>query len=205
MIVLTATAAKKLNVKTPRALIYCFVLYRVFEVYLGSDMYHTNISPKNRIVELYYAGTPSSAKEHILTAMATDDGDLLILICTVAFGMGVNCKGVRRAIHFGPSKSVELYVQECGRAGRDGLPSTCVLLYNGLLSSHCDSDMKQYVRIEQCRREWLMITLVAQGTLRILPLTHMTAVISVQITVMYQSIPKTPIPPPGNPRAFDSR
>ena len=59
--------------------------------------------------------------------------------------------------------------------------------------------MKQYVRIEQCRREWLMITLVAQGTLRILPLTHMTAVISVQITVMYQSIPKPPIPPRAIP------
>ena len=119
-------------------------------------MYHTNISAKNRIVEMYHAGTPASAKEHILTSMATDDADLRILICTVAFDMGGNCKGVRRAIHFGPSKSVELYVQECGRAGRDGLPSTCVLLYNGLLSSHCDSDMKQYVRIEQCRRKWLM-------------------------------------------------
>ena len=39
----------------------------------------------------------------------------MFLICSVAFGMGVNCKKVRRVIHFGPSKSVELYVQECGR------------------------------------------------------------------------------------------
>ena len=86
-------------------------------------------------------------------SMGTDDGDLRILICTVAFGMGVNCKGVRRTIRFGPSKSVELYDQECDRAGHDGLPSTCLLLYTGLLSSHCDSDMKQHVGIKQCHRK----------------------------------------------------
>lgn len=153
---------KELNTKTDRTLIYCqtrkqcSVLFRVFEVYLGNYLYHLNVSPKNRIVEMYHAGTPTSAKNHISKSMSTDDGNVRVLICTVAFGMGVNCKRVRRVIHFGPSKSVELYVQECGRAGRDGLPSTCVLLYNGLLSSYCDSDIKQYVQIEQCRRKWLM-------------------------------------------------
>ena len=127
----------------------------MFEVYLGRHMYHTDVSPRNRIVEMY-AGTPVSVKDHILMSMATEDGHVRILICTVAFSMGVNCRSVRRVIHFGPSKSVELYVQECGRAGRDGLPSTCVLLCNGLLSARCDSDMKQYVQIDQCRRRWLM-------------------------------------------------
>lgn len=115
-------------------------------------MYHTTVSPRNRIVEMYHAGTPVSVEDH----MAIEDGHVRILICTVAFGTGVNCRSVRRVIHFGPSKSVELYVQECGRAGRDGLPSTCVLSYNGLLSAHCDSDMKHYVQSDQCRRRWLM-------------------------------------------------
>lgn len=88
--------------------------------------------------------------------MATLESHMRVLICTIAFGMGVNCKGVRKVIHFGPSKSVEMYVQECGRAGRDGLPSTCILLYNGLLSYLCDNDMKQYLQLDGCRRKWLM-------------------------------------------------
>ncbi|CAB4034642.1 mediator of RNA polymerase II transcription subunit 34-like [Paramuricea clavata] len=88
--------------------------------------------------EMYHAGSPSSVKEHVLDNMGKDDGHIRILISTVAFGMGVNCK------------------LECGRAGRDGLPSTCVLLFNGLLSVHCEKDMTQYFQLEECRRKWLM-------------------------------------------------
>ena len=105
---------------------------------------------------MYHAGTPSRVKDHIVENMANEDGHLRLLISTIAFGMGVNCKRVRRIIHFGPSKSVEMYVQECGRAGRDGLPSTCILLYNGLLSTHSEKDMKEYLSSSECRRKWLM-------------------------------------------------
>jgi hypothetical protein len=119
-------------------------------------MFYGKSSPDNRIVEMYHAGSPSSVKEHVLDNMGKDDGHIPILISTVAFGIGVNCKLVRRIVHFGPSKSVELYIQECGCAGRDGLPSICVLLFNGLLSVHCGKYMKQYFQLEECRRKWLM-------------------------------------------------
>ena len=70
--------------------------------------------------------------------------------------MGVNCKRVRRIIHFGPSNSVEMYVQECGRAGREGLPSTCILVDNGLLSTHSEKNMKEYLSSSESLQKWLM-------------------------------------------------
>ena len=153
---------KSLGSNAPRTLIYCqtrkqcSVLFRVFEVFLGQSMFNGTSKPQNRIVEMYHAGTPPRVKEHIIVNMACDEGHIQVLISTVAFGMGFNCKKVRRVIHFGPSKSVEMYVQECGRAGRDGLSSTCVLLQNGLLSAHCDRDMKNYISNIECRRKMLI-------------------------------------------------
>ena len=150
------------NVSTPRTIIYCqtrkqcSVVYRIFEVYLGKDMYHEQPTPQNRMVEMYHAGTAKSVKDHVLQNMTKDTGHIRVLICTIAFGMGVNCKSIRRIVHFGPSKSVEQYVQECGCAGRDGLASVCVLLFNGLLSAHCSKDMKKYGQLEECRCKWLM-------------------------------------------------
>ena len=156
------TELKTKGTNTPRTLIYCqtrkqcSVLFRMFEVFLGKKMFHGKIQPPNRLFEMFHAGTPPRVKDHICKNMAQDHGHLRVLISTVAFGMGINCKKVRRIVHFGPSKTVEMYVQECGRAGRDGLPSTCILLYNGLLSVHCDSDMKRYLQVEGCSRQWLM-------------------------------------------------
>ena len=148
--------------KTPRTIIYCqtrrqcSVLFRMFEVYLANDMYNGENKYENRVVEMYHAGSPDTVKKHILENITNSEGHIRVLVSTISFGMGVNCKNVRRIVHFGPSKTVEAYVQECGRAGRDGGQSTCELLYNGLLGAHCDADMKQYMYIDECLRKWLM-------------------------------------------------
>ncbi len=76
----------------------------------------------------YHAGLAASVRKKISEDFAQERAN--IIVATVAFGMGIDRANVRCVIHECLPKSMEGYQQETGRAGRDGLPSECVLLYN---------------------------------------------------------------------------
>ena len=75
----------------------------------------------------YHAGRTALARERAQRAFAL--GKTRILVATSAFGMGVDYPDVRAIVHFQAPGSLEAYYQEAGRAGRDGLPGRCVLLF----------------------------------------------------------------------------
>ncbi|EDO33320.1 predicted protein [Nematostella vectensis] len=59
----------------------------------------------------------------------------------------------------------EIIDEECGRAGRDGAPSTCILLHNGLLGAHCSDDIKQYISADsQCRKSGIYLNFPGKFT-----------------------------------------
>ena len=84
------------------------------------------------LVEILHSCTPAANTKSVLESFQQEDGAVRLLIATIAFGMGLHCKGVKRKIHYGPSKNVEAYVQETGRAGRDCGESVACLLYHGI-------------------------------------------------------------------------
>jgi ATP-dependent DNA helicase RecQ len=76
----------------------------------------------------YHAGLPSEERSHVQDEFMA--GDLRVVAATNAFGMGIDRPDVRQVIHYSLPGSLEAYYQEAGRAGRDELPATAILLYS---------------------------------------------------------------------------
>ena len=73
--------------------------------------------------------------------------------------MSLDCSNIRWIIHWGVPSDVETYIQETGRAGRDGLPATATLYYAGkdMMGTRVNEQMREYCKLKSgCRRKFLL-------------------------------------------------
>ena len=139
----------------------------------GVESTYAFLQKEGYSVGRYHAGLSDEERSTSQTAFLHDQ--VTLMVATVAFGMGIHKPDIRFIVHMDMPKTIEQYYQEIGRAGRDGLPAECLMLfstqdllvYNSFLKQIEDISLKQLTKAKtermfqlctspQCRRKSLL-------------------------------------------------
>ena len=150
---------KEKGPKTPQTIIFCCSLKDIativnwFLMMLDNKAFYqtTSTNRKDCLIGIYHSLTHKSDKDRIAKDFK-EGGITRIVLATTALSMGVNFPSIRRVIMYGPPRTILDFHQEAGRAGRDGLPAKVLLYYHGQQSTHCEVDVKQFLKSTGCVR-----------------------------------------------------
>ena len=135
----------------------------------------------------YHAGRPQEERQRVYARFMS--GQLRVVAATVAFGMGIDKANVRLVVHAGLPRSLEQWVQETGRAGRDGAPAACHAVLRPAdfiwLHSLCHSD---HVAPEQMAALLRALTANAKNGYGDLPLDHLETKLDMNESVVQTAL-----------------
>ena len=143
---------------------WCGFAYKLFDKTLGDNQYYPNDAdhvPENRTFAQYHAPQTTKMKEQILKELTSPKSKIRVVFATIAIGMGVDIPSIRHIIHIGPPSTVREYMQETGRAGRDGHLSTAVLFYNNadiaVNRKKIADEIREYCCLQdECMRKYIL-------------------------------------------------
>ena len=138
---------------------YC---YQYVSSVLGESQYipKEEKTPENRIFGQYHRQYTSRMKEYLVGELRKDVPKVRLIFATVALGMGLDSPSIERVIHLQPPTSLEKYMQEIGRAGRQGHPASARLHFSNRDISKCRKGMtdamRSYCSARLCLRQKLV-------------------------------------------------
>ena len=136
----------------------CCTLYLAIRKIMGQVILEPLDAPELSeflLVDVFTSVSTPGKKEEMICSFKAENSTLRVIIATSAFGMGVDCPNIRKIYHWGSPSDIEQYVQETGRAGRDGENATATI-FEGRVGRHTSREMKNYLDNSTiCRRRLL--------------------------------------------------
>lgn len=156
---------------TPKSIIYfrniksCSQIYSLFRRKIGAQNSYIGQPPaQNCLYAMFHHSTPEKNKHIVAENFRKNDSKLRVVFATNAFEMGVNVPDIQKILHWGASRSVQGFMQESGRAGRDNNFAVSVVYYHpvDISATATDDHMRHYCKLTSCRRQYFVESFLAR-------------------------------------------